>query len=679
MAAPHIRGSLGPNTNGDHSHEPREPYGAKEKNRKQGKIAVGVRVHSSVGMGSPSVSAEHDTRPEHAAAAKKKHSRTKYKSESESRKGKKAEKRRNKKTKSRQSMAIEPSSIGTESDEELEHSSAEKTRHKSKERKAKIEAERSNDTDPHSGTSGIVEEHETGVTTRKKLKKRKRSKIETDVAMTAESPYLDVNGRDSPEPQIAIEKKRKEKKQLRGMDTEDSMPPNANANQNEVNRTVIHTKGRRREDEPRVVPNATFPTPPLSTRDDSVAPRVNDGNLTAVQHQRMKERKYKELKRQQSEGSSGYIQRPIPILDGSGNASDDVVKMAKHSEDEEIIDQKFLATDTGAFLCLRAGHEDSLEENEKQDRKRRKRCKRERKTRTTQGRIDVVTEKIEAEDADIAEDIPSQTNDKVGTSNEAGIESAAFVEDSSEFTRYNLEAESEVEATLTTESAQRLQTKTSEEDEGDVPLQHQATSLYGSHQKGPSMVRDSDCDSDVEDTIVTEGAKKAITSPPRTYGVPHRTHLQAWLPDDDGHSEDETVEDSTSDIVQLKPQPQRQIGFPAVTDLPSWFPKNIKRIYQVDRHGGSLSFKVSIISHILFELILTSQTGTARNHPLPLCPRADPPSQMEDLHQSRRSTLETATNSSPPPCSTDDQSVLRIPEEAVSDVEGGGVEGLEEA
>ncbi|KUJ13649.1 uncharacterized protein LY89DRAFT_144487 [Mollisia scopiformis] len=80
---------------------------------------------------------------------------------------------------------------------------------------------------------------------------------------------------------------------------------------------------------------------------------------------------------------------------------------------------------------------------------------------------------------------------------------------------------------------------------------------------------------DVEGIIVTAGARSVERS---------IRYLNDSVPDDETEEEVVAVE---SEKVTSK----RQNGFPSVKELPSWFPKNIKKIYRVERHGGALSFK----------------------------------------------------------------------------------------
>ncbi|CZR69857.1 uncharacterized protein PAC_19757 [Phialocephala subalpina] len=91
------------------------------------------------------------------------------------------------------------------------------------------------------------------------------------------------------------------------------------------------------------------------------------------------------------------------------------------------------------------------------------------------------------------------------------------------------------------------------------------------------VVGGSDDENDIEGTIITDGAL-SISS--RSVGNrKKRSH-------DLNASEDGSDSRDAEEV-----QPKRHIGFPPPEELPSWFPENIKAIYQVDRHGGALSFK----------------------------------------------------------------------------------------
>lgn len=110
---------------------------------------------------------------------------------------------------------------------------------------------------------------------------------------------------------------------------------------------------------------------------------------------------------------------------------------------------------------------------------------------------------------------------------------------------------------------------------------------------------DSDDDGSVEETITTQGAK-ATLSQASTALIP-KPHLQALdlSVDRDDSDGEELGNLGDSDPRGLEPEeikPKRHAGFPAPEDLPEWFPRNIKQIYLVNRHGGALSFKVSLVT-----------------------------------------------------------------------------------
>ncbi|KAL2065929.1 hypothetical protein VTL71DRAFT_3599 [Oculimacula yallundae] len=150
--------------------------------------------------------------------------------------------------------------------------------------------------------------------------------------------------------------------------------------------------------------------------------------------------------------------------------------------------------------------------------------------------------------------------------------------------------------------------------EGSVGETNGVRSLVTKHVEKKRYHRCSDPeldeDSSIEDTIITQGAKAMLSSSSKP--LPE-THLQAFdlaansddssssevedeveLSDEQEMSDEEQMCDDTPnhrDCESEKTKPVRHIGFPALEDLPKWFPKNIKQIYRKDRHGGALSFK----------------------------------------------------------------------------------------
>jgi len=110
---------------------------------------------------------------------------------------------------------------------------------------------------------------------------------------------------------------------------------------------------------------------------------------------------------------------------------------------------------------------------------------------------------------------------------------------------------------------------------------------------------DSDDDGSVEETITTQGAKATLSQ--ASTALAPKPHLQALDlsvdQDDSDGEEDSNLGDS--DPRGLEPEDikhRRHAGFPAPENLPEWFPRNIKQIYLVDRHGGALTFKVSMMT-----------------------------------------------------------------------------------
>jgi hypothetical protein len=114
------------------------------------------------------------------------------------------------------------------------------------------------------------------------------------------------------------------------------------------------------------------------------------------------------------------------------------------------------------------------------------------------------------------------------------------------------------------------------------------------------VIEDSEGDDSAEEEIVTAGARATLNnSPPRRVAPRPNVSFETHHLPGDPPSEDESSElESESDQLETPgAEPQevkpRHVGFPPVEELPIWFPRNIKRIYRVDRHGGALSYKAS--------------------------------------------------------------------------------------
>ncbi|CAL3968319.1 unnamed protein product [Diplocarpon coronariae] len=103
----------------------------------------------------------------------------------------------------------------------------------------------------------------------------------------------------------------------------------------------------------------------------------------------------------------------------------------------------------------------------------------------------------------------------------------------------------------------------------------------------PEPLSDMDSGSDFEETIVTAGAQATLSRPSRT---PLKSHLLANSNAQAKESDDEEPEDSDGEQENTS-EPVRHVGFPSPDELPKWFPKSIKKMYEVDRHGGALTFK----------------------------------------------------------------------------------------
>jgi hypothetical protein len=98
----------------------------------------------------------------------------------------------------------------------------------------------------------------------------------------------------------------------------------------------------------------------------------------------------------------------------------------------------------------------------------------------------------------------------------------------------------------------------------------------------------------VDETIFTAGAKQTMFPKP-----PCSLSAEIPLVNDGSYSEEVSITDSEdeeeeSESGQEFKKPYRHVGFPPLSELPKWFPSRIKKMYGVDRHGGALSFKVSL-------------------------------------------------------------------------------------
>lgn len=108
----------------------------------------------------------------------------------------------------------------------------------------------------------------------------------------------------------------------------------------------------------------------------------------------------------------------------------------------------------------------------------------------------------------------------------------------------------------------------------------------------------------VEDTIVSEGARYILSRPSE-----HREDAV------DGVDPREYQNDPEYEPKSCKPH--RPVGFPPLDELPRWFPEDIKAIYQVDRHGGALSFKVCSLYCLRFHGL--PESGTQCHHQISGC------------------------------------------------------------
>lgn len=119
-----------------------------------------------------------------------------------------------------------------------------------------------------------------------------------------------------------------------------------------------------------------------------------------------------------------------------------------------------------------------------------------------------------------------------------------------------------------------------------------------------TVIEDSEDDDSAEEEIVTAGARATLNhSPPRRTtlaarpNVVYETHrMPGEVSGEEEPSESESVsKESEAPIAQPQDTKPRHVGFPPVEELPEWFPENIKQMYRVDRHGGALSYQVSVL------------------------------------------------------------------------------------
>jgi hypothetical protein len=117
-----------------------------------------------------------------------------------------------------------------------------------------------------------------------------------------------------------------------------------------------------------------------------------------------------------------------------------------------------------------------------------------------------------------------------------------------------------------------------------------------------SSVSGANDEDSVEEEIVTAAAQATLNNirPIRTVPRPNILYEGHREPADgessDEESEELESEESEASNVEPKDSKPRHAGFPPVEELPDWFPENIKQMYQVDRHGGALSYRASSFS-----------------------------------------------------------------------------------
>jgi hypothetical protein len=111
-------------------------------------------------------------------------------------------------------------------------------------------------------------------------------------------------------------------------------------------------------------------------------------------------------------------------------------------------------------------------------------------------------------------------------------------------------------------------------------------------------INEADDEGSADEEIVTAGARATLNNsrPARIAARPNVYYEGNQELGGEASNEEESV-DSQSEESEEEPSVEEtkpgHVGFPPVEELPAWFPENIKQIYRVDRHGGSLSYKAS--------------------------------------------------------------------------------------
>jgi hypothetical protein len=126
-------------------------------------------------------------------------------------------------------------------------------------------------------------------------------------------------------------------------------------------------------------------------------------------------------------------------------------------------------------------------------------------------------------------------------------------------------------------------------------FEHNIQDIDRSRTVSPFGEAEAEGDSSVEEELVSTGGK--VTWEKAASRFVQACHNETSKERQEAQDVEEELESEQGSERASKPNLEtvqcEQPGFPASEQIPSWFPKNIKRIYKIDRHGGALKFKAS--------------------------------------------------------------------------------------
>lgn len=128
---------------------------------------------------------------------------------------------------------------------------------------------------------------------------------------------------------------------------------------------------------------------------------------------------------------------------------------------------------------------------------------------------------------------------------------------------------------------------------------HNTQDADRSRTASPSSEVEAEEEVSADEELISAGAKATLGNTRRRLFQEYRDETMQEREEIQELEEEMDLEQSSDDASEpdIESVQRGQPGFPAPDGLPSWFPKNIKRIYKVDRHGGALRLKASISSH----------------------------------------------------------------------------------